>query len=45
MVKIDPYKHEERWNRWKKRTTNEIIIYSFFFRFSWITTAQNATKI
>ena len=24
MVKIDPYKHEERWNRWKERTANGI---------------------
>jgi len=24
MVKIDPYKHEERWNRWKERTADGI---------------------
>ncbi|MCK4650034.1 tyrosine-type recombinase/integrase [Candidatus Pacearchaeota archaeon] len=24
MVKIDPYKHEERWNRWKANTANGI---------------------
>ncbi len=24
MAKIDPYKHEERWNRWKERTANGI---------------------
>ena len=24
MVKIDPYKHEERWNRWKVNTANGI---------------------
>jgi len=24
MVKIDPCKHEERWDRWKERTANGI---------------------
>ena len=23
-MKIDPYKHEERWNRWKEKTANRI---------------------
>jgi len=23
-MKIDPYKHKERWNRWKEKTTNGI---------------------